>query len=176
MKVLQLAKVGLQPLWCHCQIIAGSAKMNFHLSDTALIAWLKGGIWLSGWQSQLPGSYLEKNSLGCSPFILLYFVLVSVSSPSQNLLNALIWSTPRWPPPFNLAQGATSISQFPNVLSGSWRVYFNFSFSFWSARDRPPDWSKTKRSRAPRTDLVKCSHHQCGENASAGAVIHRVCG
>lgn len=48
MKATQLARAVQLPRRC-CQIIAGSANMNVQLSDSALLLWLKGSIWLSAW-------------------------------------------------------------------------------------------------------------------------------
>lgn len=189
MKAVQLARARLQLLYCCCQIIAGSANMNFQLSDSALRAWLKGGIWSSAWQglsSCSPGfqdPVVRKEMLYqsltamchfCFALLLLHDFTFLTESQMMKCLNLIHVITVWWPPCFNSEQCDTRNFQIPDVLSWSCRAYFNFTVSFWSAWDHPLDWSKMKRSKAPHTDLVKRSH-QCDENESAGAVIQRLC-
>lgn len=57
MKAVQLASAGLLLLCCCCQILAGLANMNLQSSDSALIVWLKCGIWSSGWLGPLCSSH-----------------------------------------------------------------------------------------------------------------------
>lgn len=75
MKAVQLARAGLQLLWCCCQILAGPANMNLQLSDSALIVWLKGGIWVE-WlartlalQSQCSGCLFVRHWVDLDPAV-----------------------------------------------------------------------------------------------------------